>query len=363
MFSKLVCLLLMSTPINGFMPVTVPNKPALLMHESKAPEPFKFPESPEEAVLEYKKQALADRYKVNERLFEIGNEVLSDPEVAALLEDAGLSVTKLYDKLGFSGLSISAICEPKFGPVSHLEIGGSYTNRPTLLLIDKLHSLGIRFAIKDEFFEAVQNYVKLHKDEIEQELQSSAAKGEPVAELVYRIFLKFLNADSFDEMIEDLGDDVNSLKKPINKWIDDQTSQMVDNNGIFTALGVFLRKLSTGFDIRVNKPGLFKNKGEVFVRANGNIFLATGGFWISWKEDSIEGGLDVSTRSGVTGMLLDQIDRGGQDDSNYSGLKEGVLLIPKWIENMSDEQQAELTKAVKEIFLEWGQQIKENAAP
>lgn len=376
MIGKMVCLLLMSAPGNGFLPVTMPNKvsmpnrvtipnrPVVMLQESKAPESFKFPNSPEEAIKEYQKQPLADFNKVNEKLIEIGSNVLADPEVSALLEDAGVCLDRIYDTFGFAGLSLSAICKPKFGPVRHFELGGNYANRPTLLLIDKLHSFGLRFSIKDDLFGSIQDYLKLNKDEIEQELHYAVNNKEPLAELIYRIFINFLKADNFEGMIDNIGDDVSRLKRPINKWIDEKTNELTDNNGILTAVAVFLRKLSTGFDIKINKAGFFRDQDEVFLRANGNIVLATGKVWVSWKQDSIDGELSVSTRSGITGMLLNQIDGSGSEDTaNYRGIKEGILLIPKWIETMNEEQQEEVTKGVKELFIDWAQQIKEDSTP
>ena len=374
MIGKMICLLLMTSPGNGFLSVNMPNKhtdlmrdvkipnrqPAFFLEESKSGDIFELPETPEEAIEEYRKKPLADPNKVNEKLIEIGSEVLADPEVQALLKDAGLTLDKLYDTFGFAGLALSAICEPNFGPVGRFEVGASYKNRPTLLLIDKLHSVGIRFAIKDDLFTSIQEYLKVHKDEIAQELQAAVKQGEPLAELIYRIFTNFITAKDFNEMIDNIGDDVNKLKRPINKWIDEKTDELTDNNGVFTALAVFLRKLTTGFDIRINKPGFFRDEGEVYLSVNGNIVVANGRAWLSWKPNSIDGEVSISTRSGITGMLLNQMDPSGREDSaDFKGIKEMVLLIPSYIENMTAEQQAEVTKGVKELFLNIGEQLKE----
>lgn len=372
MLLKTISLILLASQGHGFIMPTIQNRVhngdlnpySLVLQESTSSESFEFPDEQEAVITEYKKQPLADPERVNEKLQVICKEVLQDPEVLAVLKDLGIGFNSIYDSFGFSGVSLTASCSPKIGPVSDFALNGRYARRPTLLLFDRLNSFAIKFTINDKLFESIQNFLKLHQDEIEEGIVEAAAEGHPLAELIGRIFINFINANKFEDMIDGIKDDVRRLKAPINKWIDDRTGELVDNNGILTTLIVFLRNLSAGFDIRASKSGLFQDQDEIFLSVRGNIIIATGGVWISWKPDSIEGEIKISTRSGIDGLLLNLIDPDGADDFiDTKGLKEAILLIPRWLETMNSEHQKEITEGAIELFKDWGNQIKDELVP
>ena len=328
---------------------------------SKFQEKNEFPTTLTEVIEEYKAQPKADIAKINDKLYEIMNDVLNDPQVQKFMSHADLRFKHIFDQIGFSNFDVSASFDPNFGPVNHLEVNLGYVNRPTLILIDKLHSVSLKFTINDRFFQSIKNYLELHRLDFEEGVKYAKDEEEALAELIHRIYLNYIDADNFDAMIESVEHDVKRLKKPINQWIDQETDKLADNNNILTYLAVFIRKLTTHFAIKVHKPGLFHDKNELFLKVNAHFILATGKLAMSWSEDSLSGEIDLSTRSGLVGILLNMINRSDNYGGiNQKGVKETLFLSLKWLEYMTPKQQAEVTDRIKDSFIDLASEFKQD---
>ena len=322
-----------------------------------------FPTKLYKIIEEYDSQPSVDIVRVNKKFHSIMNNILKDPEISFYLKDANLQLLQVYDKIGFSAISLLSSIDPKIGPVDNFEFGLKYSNRPTLILIDKLHSLSIKYKINDSVFHSIKKYLEFYKTDIIDSLNDSIDDKEPLAELVLSIYLSYINSNTFDDMISHLEPDLKKFSNEINAWIDHQTESLANNSSILTHLAIFIRKLTTHFSIKVIKPGFINHEKAIYAKANGNILVANGKIWMKWRESSLDGEIMLSTRSGLAGMLIDQINKQDFEESDsYRGVKEFLFLGLKWIENLTEDQEKEVTENLKINFLEWAKYNQDETA-
>jgi len=317
----------------------------------------RFPDNPTEAMKDLKQNPI-NLVKVNQQIEEITTRVKAHPDMKGALSTFDVTVTQLNHNPIFTSAKVEA--DIRFnGLFEGVKIQADYLSRPTILL-DSIHRLDadIEFDVgtKEDLFPKLQQAIR--KSGMLEDFKAQA-DDTPMEKTIGALFEKIDKAQDFKGAVTAISQDMHQLEYEVDRWMDKQIDGLTDNDkdktwlekGL-TAAAKTLRKLTTGFSLKANQGSEFWGKEpEVVATARGNFFVVNGDGKIRCTARSVSNQVSISSRNGIAGLLLKQLDGEDMDSSEtLQDFKLAVLSSIKMIERLSNQQKCEAAESLVEFI-------------